>query len=58
MSGCAKDKIDQDREKCRIESITRGHIHQQSKGKTCRDRGTEKVMCVLQAAASSPFVPG
>lgn len=53
MSRCAKDKIDQDREECCIESITGGDIHQQSKGQTCRDRGPGKVMCVLQAETSS-----
>lgn len=47
MSGCAKDKIDQDREKCCVESIAGGDVHQQSIGKTCEDRGPGKVTCVI-----------
>lgn len=58
MSGCAKDKIDQDREKCCIESIAGGDVHQQSIGKTCEDRGPGKVTCVSYGEASSPIVPG
>lgn len=58
MSRCAKDKIDQDREECCIESIARGDIHQQSKGQTCKDRGSGKVECVLWAEAISALAPG
>lgn len=58
MSRCAKDEIDQNREKCCIESITRGDVHQQSKSETCKDRDPGKVMRVLQAEASCSFAPG
>jgi len=58
MSRCAKDKIDQNREKCCVESVTRGDIHQQSEGETCKDRDPGKGLSALQAEASSPFAAG
>lgn len=58
MSRCAKDKIDQNREKCCIESITRGDVHQQSKSETCKDRDQGKAVSMLQAEASDSSAPG
>lgn len=55
MSRCAKDKIDQNREKCCIESITRGDVHQQSKGETCKDRDPGRAIRMLQLKPEVPL---